>query len=72
MTPLPCPFCGRKPVVLKGKRWESSNQNHCAGEWWMRPGIKCTKCRIEKQGESLDEILRWWNERKTIDTKQAV
>lgn len=64
LKPLPCPFCGRKPSLRKGKRYVTTNPVHVAGEWMYKPGVKCTTCKIDRDFESVEEAAEWWNTRK--------
>jgi hypothetical protein len=62
--PLPCPFCGRRPSLSKGMRRKSDNYFQKAGEWMWRPAVKCRPCEIDREFESLEEALAWWNTRR--------
>lgn len=61
--PLKCPFCGRQPSVVKGRRHTRDGLYAKAGDWFYRPAVKCTRCQIGREFESVDEALVWWNTR---------
>lgn len=58
-----CPFCGRRPSVRKGKRRIVDSFYQKAGEWIWKPGITCRPCGIERDFESVEDALAWWNTR---------
>lgn len=67
MKLLPCPFCGRKPSVRKGKRQKKDGYypwQGKAGDWMWKPGIRCGTCKIDREFESVEEAVEWWNGRK--------
>jgi len=53
---LPCPFCGCKPSLLKGKNTKTKG-------WLWKPEVLCRKCVIGRSGNSVDEVVEWWNRR---------
>lgn len=65
-NPLPCPFCGRKPQIIKGKRYARDGfySHQKAGMWVWKPAVKCTTCKIERRFESVEDAVAWWNTRK--------
>ena len=65
-TPLPCPFCGTEPRVVK--RWDESHYSHNAVQF-MR--IVCDECNAESMdSEDHDEVLAAWNRRSAADAQQ--
>lgn len=69
----PCPFCGRKGALLKGKRFGSATRNHPrnlahwerqAGEWIWKPSVGCKACGIYREFDSVGEAVAWWNYRE--------
>jgi len=63
---LPCPFCGRKPSLRKGMRHQKDGYYHWqprAGAWRWRPAVRCTTCKFDREFESVDEAVAWWNKR---------
>lgn len=64
-APLPCPFCGRKPSLRRGKRRAVDGLYAKAGTWFWKPGIGCAPCRISRDFESTEEALAWWNTRNS-------
>jgi len=59
-----CPFCGTKPAVTKGKKIGKDRTYVKAGEWLWLPAIKCKRCGLRQEGDSLDDLIQWWNTRR--------
>lgn len=52
---IPCPFCGKKTGFIgKGQKYKN-------GEWWYKPSAKCRICKYQKEFESFEDALNWWN-----------
>lgn len=67
---LNCPFCGRKPSLRKGSRYTTDGyyawQNIKVGDWRWKPGVKCSTCKIDRDFDSVEEAVAWWNTRKPV------
>ena len=67
---LTCPFCGGRPYLKKGKKYTSDGakakfiQPHRPGDWIWRPQIGCKQCNFASVGESVEQLVEWWNQRK--------
>lgn len=70
----PCPFCGSKARLLKGKQYKSDGAgrivSHRPGDWIWRPQIGCKPCRINRVGDSVEQLVTWWNTRAEIERIQ--
>lgn len=62
----PCPFCGRRPSLRKGKRYTRDGMyaHQKAGSWMWKPAVSCGSCGISRDFESVEEAVEWWNTRK--------
>lgn len=60
---LPCPFCGRRPSLRKGRQYKRAGM---VGEWMMRPGVSCNPCRISRDFDSVEDAVAWWNKRAPV------
>lgn len=61
---LGCPWCGKKPAVIKGKQFAKDTAYRKAGEWMWKPEIKCRRCMIVMHGDDIAEMISRWNIRK--------
>lgn len=62
---LPCPFCGRKPLQGKGKKFSD-------GRTWWNPYIKCAGCKIGFEGTTVEEVRQQWNGRaRPVNAKKS-
>ena len=58
--PLPCPFCGGRAWVMKGRKYKTGAN---VGEWMWKPEAGCQKCGFAFEGMTLAEAVSRWNTR---------
>lgn len=58
-----CPFCGGKARHGRGQKRKAATLYQNVGEWIWKPFIGCGPCGIDRDFESVEEALTWWNTR---------
>lgn len=63
---LKCPFCGRRPSLGKGLRGRRTKDGEVAIVWLRKPSVKCLTCKIQRDCDSVEEAVGWWNTRAEV------
>lgn len=55
---VPCPFCGGRPELVAGERYNDDEQLHF---------VRCLQCAAEGPwAKSAGGARRWWNKREPL------